>query len=237
MENKEIITKLHGLVAAYNMPDRAKRALTSGKIMVLCGVTASGKNKLADYLISHGSYDNVVSHTTRKPRENRGVPEQNGVEYWFVQPEEMVEMIEQEQFIEVKSIHGDTCYGTTIAAAESVLERGKKAIMVVDVQGALELAEIVPQLQPIFLLPPSYEIWMERLGFRGDISDGEKHRRMRSASMEIQVALDHRQFLIAVNHEVEITAAEIMTGMDSRSSSQESNRKLAMEFLDTLRQM
>jgi guanylate kinase len=87
----------------------------------------------------------------------------------------------------------------------------------------------------LFILPPSYDVLMERLGSRGFISDGEKMRRLRSASMEIETALDHPAFLLTVNHEVELTAAEIINGIDLSSGTQAAYRQLAKDLLESIR--
>lgn len=234
-KDKQILTALHGAVASYKMPDQARELIGSGKLLVLCGVTASGKNTIINKLVNDGHYRLVVSHTTRSPRENHGILEQSGKEYWFVNPKEMLDMINEQKFIEVKAIHGETCYGTSIEAVSSIIRSGDHPVMEIDVQGVIELVDIVPSLQPIFVLPPSYEVWMERLGTRGGMSDGEKSRRLRSASMEIQTALDHRSFVLVVNHEVEQTAAELIRGLDTSPSTQEENRKLAQELLEITR--
>jgi guanylate kinase len=234
MEEKQILTKLHWLVSNYKMPQKALDLIDSGKITVLCGVTASGKNTIANYLTGHSNYELVISHTTRLPRENHGVLEQNGIEYWFVSPLEMLDLVEKEEFVEVKSIHGETCYGTSISAIERIVASGSKPVIEIDVQGALELVQAVPSLRPIFVLPPSYDVWMERLGTRGNISDGEKERRLNSASMEIRTALDHNSFILEINHEVEQTAAEIIQGLDGSSFAQAENRKHAEELLQSV---
>lgn len=232
---KQTLTKLHALVASYCMPDEASHLIGSGEVTILCGVTASGKNTIANYLVGHGNYSHVVSHTTRQPRENHGILEQNGVEYWFVNPEQMLELVEQHAFIEVKAIHGETCYGTSISSVKQVIDAGKHPVMEIDVQGVLELTEVVPKLRPLFILPPSFDVWMERLGTRGFLSDGERERRLRSASMEIQTALDHPAFILTVNHEVELTAAEIISGVDTSADSQAEHRSLAESLLETIR--
>jgi guanylate kinase len=107
--------------------------------------------------------------------------------------------------------------------------------MEIDVQGALELTEAVPGLRPLFILPPSYDVWMQRLSSRGFITDAEKERRLRSATMEIQTALDHPAFILTVNHEVELTAAEIMHGLDMSEQAQASHRQLAEELLSIIK--
>lgn len=235
MDEHTILTKLHDAVSRYVMPEHARKLIGSGEVTILCGVTAAGKNTISNYLVERGNYAHVVSHTTRLPRENHGVLEQNGVEYWFVTPAEMLTLVQSHAFVEVKAIHGDTCYGTSIKAIETVITAGKHPVMEIDVQGALELTEAVPTLRPLFILPPSFEVWMERLGTRGNLSDGEKERRLRSASMEIQTALDHSSFVLTVNHEVEITAAEIIRGIDLSNTTQERHKALALDLLETIR--
>jgi guanylate kinase len=232
---QKTLTILHAEVASYKMPQRAKDLIGSGEVTVLCGVTAAGKNKIIDYLVSHDNYQHVTSHTTRLPRENHGVLEINGKEYWFMNPEEMLSLVKNQGFIEVKAVHGETCYGTSIMAVEKVIMAGKHPVMEIDVQGALELTKAAPKLRPLFILPPSYEVWMERLGMRGRISDGDKARRFFSASMELQTALDHKAFIFVVNQEVEITASEIMRGLDISESGQVENRKLAKELLESIK--
>lgn len=234
---KQILTSLHLIVSRYQMPAEAKQLIGSGEVTLLCGVTASGKNTIANYLVDHGNFAHVVSHTTRKPRENHGQREQNGKEYWFVSPKEMLALAEEQAFIEIKAIHGETCYGTSIKSVKQVMDAGKHPVMEIDVQGALELTEAVPGLRPLFILPPSYDVWMERLGTRGFISDGEKERRLHSAIMEIETALAHPAFVLTVNHEVELTAAEIINGVDLSSTTQEAHRALALDLLESIRSL
>ncbi len=236
-QKKQTVTALHEIVASYQMPDAAKKILGSGEVTVLCGVTASGKNTITNYLLGHGPYAHVVSHTTRMPRENHGILEENGNEYWFVSPEKMLELAQKGAFIEIKAIHGETCYGTSIKAVQQVIDQGKHPIMEIDVQGALELTQAIPTLKPLFILPPSYDVWMERLGTRGFISDGEKERRLHSAIMEIETALAHPAFVLTVNREVELTAAEIMHGVDMSDETQQAHRTLAKELLESIRSL
>jgi len=236
-KTKSLVKKLHGAVAAYSMPKHARELIGSGEVTVFCGVTAAGKNTIINYLVSGGSYQHVVSHTTRKPRTNDGVPEKNGKEYWFVSPDEMLALIEDKSFIEVKAIHGETCYGTSTLAVDAVLKANKHPLMEIDVQGALELTEAVPNLRPLFVLPPSYEVWMERMKKRGGLSDEDKRRRFLSASMEIETALDHPAFVLVVNHEVDETAELITNGIDTSETAQAECRELAQKLLKKIQEV
>lgn len=233
--DSQTITKLHSAIAGYKMPSTARQLAISSNLLLLCGVTAAGKNTIAQYLVDHDNFEMVVSHTTRQPRENHGIMERSGREYWFVSPSELLELAQKESFIEVKAVHGETCYGTSITSVQKAVADGKRPVMEIDVQGALELSEAVPGLKPVFILPPSYDVWMERLGGRGSISDGDKERRLRSASMEIQTALHHPAFVLLENHEVHFTAAELIKGIGPDSASQAEARQLAEELLQYLR--
>lgn len=234
---KSILQELHAAVAGYEMPEYAKKLIGSGEVTIFCGVTAAGKNTIINYLVKRDGYQHVTSHTTRKPRSNDGVPEENGNQYWFVSPKELLEMVRQKQFIEVKAIHGETCYGTSIKAVETVLENKKHPLMEIDVQGALELTEAVPTLRPLFILPPSFEVWMERMSKRGGLTEEDTRRRFLSASMEIETALDHPSFVLVINHEMDETAAEIEGGVDVSPETQALRRKVAEELLAKVRSM
>ncbi len=217
------------------MPEEAKTLAKSGDLLVLCGVTAAGKNTISEYLINNSNFEAVISHTTRSPRLNHGELEVNGKEYWFVTPKEMLDMVIRKEFLEVKAVHGETCYGTSIESVKKAISDGKRPVMEIDVQGALELTVAVPGFRPVFILPPSYEVWMSRLGTRGSITDSEKMRRLRSASMEIRTALDHPAFTLLVNHDVHFTAKELLNGKNLTKDTDKVIKELAEELVQYLR--
>lgn len=229
--------QLAELVREYKMPEQAKQLLDSADLMVISGVTAAGKDTLADKLIQGGGFAPVISHTTRAPRLNHGVPEQNGKEYWFVSDEELLALLKQEAFIEIKDIHGGTYYGKSIKAFQQIIDAGHRPILNIDVKGALELSKAVPSLKPIFLMPPSYDIWMERLGARGSMTDIERSRRLVSARGEIQTALRNPQFILVINHEVELTVTDVLRGNYKSPENQHHAHQLAMEFLQFLKSL
>ena len=231
MDESGLATLLRAAVDKYHMPEDAKEIIIKSGFLVLCGVTAAGKNTIVNYLLQHDNFGYVVSHTTRKPRENHGDLEKNGESYWFVDNATMLDLVQKQQFIEVKTVHSDT-YGTSIQSVKNVIDQGKRPIGEIDVQGALELVEAANQLRPVFVLPPSYDIWMERLGGRGSMTQGEKDRRFASAKKELELAINHPAFLLLVNNEVEQSAAEIMRGISSDPGTQEERRQLARDLLE-----
>ncbi len=229
-----VLTKLKSAVSEYRMPARAKEIVTKSDLVMVCGVTAAGKNTIVHHLIGHADYEYVVSHTTRPPRENHGKLEQNGVEYWFVDNREMLDLVTSQAFVEVKAVHGDTFYGTSIASIERAMKGGRHPVTEVDVQGALEFANAMPQLRPVFILPPSFDVWMERLGTRGVMTESERQRRLVSAKMELQTAIDNPSFSLVINRDIEPVVREIIDGIDTSADTQTKRRELAMNLLQQL---
>jgi guanylate kinase len=221
----------------YVMPESARKLLVESNPLIVCGVTAAGKGTLSNMLIQHGEFQPVISHTTRQPRANHGILEQNGVEYWFVTERQMLDMIINQELLEVKDIHAGTYYGKSISELQKIISLGKRPIFDIDVKGALEFIKIVPSLKPIFLLPPSYDVWMERLGTRGLMTDIERRKRLVSARHEIQTAIRNPQFILLINHEVELTIGEVLRGTYDNPESQHKAHHLATDFLQYLKDL
>lgn len=223
------------LAHQYKMPHKAKQLLAASNPLLLCGVTAAGKGTVASKLLELGGFKAVVSHTTRAPRANHGVLEQNGEEYWFVSEAEMLEMIKRGELLEVKDIHSGTFSGKSIFELDKVISHNQRPIFDIDVKGALEFVKIINDLKPIFLLPPSYDIWMERLGTRGSMTDIERTRRLKSAKNELTTALANSHFVLVINHEAELTAQEILKDTYSSPELQHQAHSLANDYLQFLK--
>lgn len=217
-------------VKDYKMPAAAASFLSQNPPLIICSVTASGKNTVADYIIkNHQNYQETVSHTTRPPRSG----ESDGVHYWFVDDTKMLELVSAGAFVEVKAIHGDTVYGTSLQAYKTVLESGHTPLLVIDVQGVEELQRGLAQIRPFFILPPSYEEWMNRLHSRGVITDDDKVMRVASAKRELQTVLANPVYILVVNYKVEDAAKAILKG-EKNKETQAKNRVLAKQLLEQL---
>lgn len=225
-----ILEQLKSATYAYQMPLTGIELLVATRPLIVAGVTAAGKNVVMNKIIASGQYAHVVTHTTRPMRTK----ESNGVEHWFVDDSEMLSYVLNKLFIEVQLIHGDYCYGTSVAALQAVVSAGKKPIMELNTEGIDTVTKAVPMLRPIFILPPSYEIWMERLGTRDQMSDGEKERRLHSAKLEIESALRNRSYSFVINLEADSTATHILSGHDMSDMAQHEARKLAEQLYEYL---
>lgn len=201
--------QLFGLVHDYKMPEEARQLLKQ-QPLILCGVSAAGKNTIAEELLTKGSYELVVSHTTRQPRENHGMLEENGKDYFFVSEQTMLDLVNRQQFVEVKPVHGNV-YGTSLMALAKPFTEGKTPLLIIDVQGAEELIKAVPTLQASFVLPPDMGVWQKRLHSRGQMHPTDLAHRLKNAEYEIETALNNPNFHLFVNVDKALTAQMMHT--------------------------
>ena len=216
---------------SYVTPPDAVDLLKQHPPLIICGVTASGKNVIQNYIVAHANYAHIVTHTTRPMRTK----EVNGVDHWFVSEREMLRLLEEQAMIETQPIHGGFVYGTSFAAYRKVIEAGKRPLIDLNITGINKLSHAVSSLESIFILPPSFDVWMDRLGGRDFMSDGEKARRLRSARDELEEALTNKNLILLVNHELDETAQLIMQGVTKYAYNQEKNYNLANELIEYLR--
>jgi len=217
-------------VRLYRVPPEAASLLAQHKPLLIAGATAAGKGAVADFINQNSEYGHVITHTTRPSRAD----EENGKDYWFVSDEEMLELLRTNRMVEVKIIHNHATYGVSIKSYRATVDSGRKPLLIIDVQGAEDIAKHVPDLQAVFLLPPSFEVWMERLDKRGHMSHVERSRRLQSARQEIEHALKSRYFNLYVNRDVNSAAQDILRGAVILSE-QHHNRELAQQLLDHIR--
>ncbi len=214
-------------VRTYKMPAEASELVLIHKPLILCGVTAAGKDTIMHHIEEISDWRHVITHTTRLPRSG----DKTGVNYWFVDDKTMLDLLKENAMIEAKAVHGNTVYGTSIKAYEAVLARGSKPILQIDFQGVLEVANSIPDLKAMFILPPSFEVWMERLEKRGHMSHIEKIQRLKSAQIELKEALRSRHFTFVVNRDYIHTSTEILRGVTD-GLTQHRNREIAQQLID-----
>jgi guanylate kinase len=121
-----------------------------------------------------------VSHTTRPRRER----EREGVDYFFVSPASFECMIREERFLEWARVH-DNLYGTSRAWVEERLAQGEDVVLDIDVQGASQVKERMPESVQILVFPPSYSVLRERLVARRSDDPDTVERRLRNARGEL----------------------------------------------------
>ncbi len=194
----------------YEMPEEARKLLLEHPSLNIAGPTGAGKGTMAQHLTQSGHFVPVVSDTTRKPRVFGNGYEVNGVHYWFIDDETALQKLDDGAYIEAKLVHGTTLYGTSVASYKRVVESGRTPILEIDVQGMEALMGEAPGFEAVLLLPPSFEIWEQRLDGRGDMDLEQKLRRFESAITEYSKPIENSNFFPVINTEV-IETAEVIT--------------------------
>ena len=177
-----------------------------GRLFILSGPSGVGKGTVRARLFERVSglvYS--ISCTTRKPRQG----EIDGVQYRFLDEETFECYVKENLFLEWARVH-EHFYGTLLADVERELDRGHHVVLEIDVQGALQVKEKMPDSVMIFLMPPSLEELEKRLVSRGTEENETMKIRLQNASAE--VALSARYDYAVVNDQVD-RAADELTGI------------------------
>lgn len=176
--------------------------------MVLAGPTAVGKGTVAAHVREH--HDDVwlsVSATTRPPRPG----EIHGEHYFFVDDAEFDRLEREGQLLEWATVHGRARYGTPRGPVEDSLAAGRPTMLEIDLQGARQVREAMPEALFVFLAPPSWDELVHRLVGRGTESEEERTRRLETARTEL-AAVDEFDVTI-VNDDVARAAEELVSLM------------------------
>ncbi len=225
--------RLIELVKNYQMPEKAKEVLAQSKPLLIASVTGGGKNTIIDELLKTNQYHYIVSHTTRQPRENHGVLEINGENYWFISEDDLIVELEEQKFIEAKIVHEQSVYGTSISEFERAITLGKIPLIEIDVQGVAEMKTQAPDVLAVFLLPPSFEVWMQRLDKRNNFSEAELQTRMQTAKKEIIAAFDG-DFVMVVNDNLQATVNDVSQLASNKQKNDSNARNLAHSIIENL---
>ncbi len=174
-----------------------------GILFIISSPSGGGKGTLIREVLD--SVPNVgysISFTTRKPR----VGEKHGREYFFATPAEFEKMRQGGAFLEWAQVHNHF-YGTTRAHVELELRGGRDIILEIDVQGAKNVKNQLPESVGIFIMPPSFGILSQRLERRGSESSTDIAVRLLNARVEVE---HYREFdYVIINDEVKRAATQL----------------------------
>lgn len=174
-----------------------------GKLIVVSGPSGAGKSTVIARLMQR-RHDLCfsVSATTRNPRPG----EVDGVDYFFVTWDTFDGMIERDELLEHAEYVGN-CYGTPRSYVESKQNEGMNVLLDIEVQGARQIRERVPDAVKVFIIPPSLQVLEQRL--RGRATDAEEmiHSRLARARSEYREA-DFYDYIV-INDDPDRAAAEL----------------------------
>ncbi len=156
---------------------------SQGALFVISGPSGAGKSTIVSRLKQLPGVFYSVSVTSRSKRPG----EKEAVDYHFVAREDFQKLVDSSGFAEYAEVAGNM-YGTPRAPLEDALARGLKAIVDIDVQGAMQIKEKFPFARLIFIEPPGMDVLEQRLRKRGTESEEVVRRRLDIARGEMESA-------------------------------------------------
>lgn len=179
------------------------RTKKQGLLIVLSGPSGSGKNTVCDRVKEENpNIWESISMTSRQPRKG----EKDGVNYYFVTREEFEENIKKDNMLEYAQFAGNY-YGTPRKSVQKHLDKGEDVILVIEIQGALQIKKKLPQALFVFLLPPSMRELKRRLTDRGTESEEKIVKRFETAYKEINEISKYNY--VIVNDKVDNAASKL----------------------------
>ena len=180
------------------------------KLMIFSAPSGSGKSTLVQYLMQQNpNLAFSISCTSRAPRGT----EKNGVEYYFLSPEEFRQRIANDEFLEYEEVYTDKFYGTLKSEVERLGNAGKVVLFDVDVKGGLNIKRFYgDRALSILVQPPSIEELSRRLHGRGTDAEDVIQTRLDKAAYELTFAPQFDR--IIVNDNLDVAKAEILQVMN-----------------------
>lgn len=145
----------------------------------------------------------AVSATTRRPRTG----EANGVHYWFLSDDEFEQRVRDGAFVEHAAYAGAR-YGTLRSELELHMAQGTPVVLEIEVQGARQVRQTMPEALQVFIAPPSVEALRERLVGRGTDSSDQVEARLRTAVDELAAQGEFAR--VVVNDRLEDAVTELV---------------------------
>ena len=175
-----------------------------GKLIIFAAPSGSGKSTIINSIMADGGDEELnlhfsVSATSRAPRGE----EQNGVEYFFLSPEEFKAKIANDEFVEYEEVYKDKFYGTLKSQVDKQLAAGENIVFDVDVNGALRIKRLYgKRALSIFIQPPSIEELRSRLEKRATDAPEVIEQRIERAKYELSQAENFDEVIINDNLEI-----------------------------------
>ncbi len=176
------------------------------KLLIFSAPSGSGKSTIINYLMEQGlNLHFSISATSRPPRGQ----EQNGVEYFFLTPEEFKQHIAANDFLEYEEVYKDRFYGTLKSQVDKQLANGENVVCDVDVLGGQNIKKHYgDKALSIFIQPPSIEVLRERL--IGRATDTPEVINDRIARAEFELSFSDKFDVVIVNDDLATAQAEAL---------------------------
>jgi guanylate kinase len=177
------------------------------KVIICSAPSGSGKSTIINYLMAQNLNLHFSISATSRPA--RGT-EKNGVEYFFLSPEEFKTLIAKGEFLEYEEVYKDRFYGTLKSQVDAQLERGENVVCDVDVLGGQNIkAYYGDKALSLFIQPPSIEVLKQRLESRG--TDAPEVIKDRLARAEFELSYADKFDKVVVNDNLEDAQSEALS--------------------------
>jgi guanylate kinase len=196
-------------------------------VFIISAPSGSGKSTLVSHLMQRvAGLRFSVSYTTRPPRGE----ERDGREYYFISREQFEARIERGEFLEWAEVFGNL-YGTHRSELDRAALEGVDLVLDIDVKGARQLKERIPEAISIFILPPSRRVLEQRLRARSQDAGPVIERRLREAAEEIR---NYSQYdYVLVNRDLEASVNVLASIVISARSRRERMEQEILPILET----
>lgn len=176
----------------------------AGKLIIITAPSGAGKTSITRYLLQkHSKLAFSISAATRAARGK----EQNGIDYYFISPEDFKEKIKRNEFVEWEMVYEGKYYGTLKSELERIWAENRVPILDIDVKGAIHVQQQYPNTSlSIFVMPPSIIELRNRLTGRGTDTPENIETRLNKASYEL--SFSHIFDKIVVNANLEDAQSE-----------------------------
>ena len=182
-----------------------------GKLIIFSAPSGTGKSTIISWLMKEHKELNLafsISWTSRAPRGS----EQNGVEYFFLTPEEFRARIEDDEFLEYEEVYTDRFYGTLKSQVEKQLEAGQNVVFDVDVKGGVNIKKFYgDEALSIFIQPPSINELRRRLEHRA--TDAPDVIDQRIARAEFELTFANKFDKVVINDILEYAEADALAAI------------------------
>jgi len=212
------------MLVHYTPSQEVVELVCSKKILIIAGITSAGKNTIMSELVKTGKYHDLITSTTRAPRENDGIMEVDGVDYYFLTTEQAIAKVKNKEYVEVAWVH-ERINGLLASEVQRAQDEGKIPIIDIDVQGVAALKGLSKNTIAIFVLPPSYSEWVRRMKNRYPTDEAFNEAwpvRRRSAIMELETALAAPYYHFVVNKDL----AESVHAVDQIAHNEDAFRQI-----------
>ena len=179
-----------------------------GKMLIVSAPSGSGKSTIVQWLMQEHPELRLsfsISCTSRAPRGT----EQNGVEYFFISPEEFRQKIQNDEFLEYEEVYHDRFYGTLKSQVDHQREQGQNVVFDVDVKGGINIKKFYGnEALSLFIQPPSVEELKRRL--EGRATDSAEAIQERLAKAEYEMTFAPQFDRVIVNDDLETAKQETL---------------------------